>query len=51
MLWKKTQERIIEIVLNNEDSQMKSSAAWGLERIIRRRAKDIDYNGKIMLGK
>ena len=40
-----------EIVLNSEDSQMKSSAAWGLERIIRKRAKDIDENGKIILKK
>ena len=40
-----------EIVLNNEDSQMKSSAAWGLERIIRKRAKDINENGKIILKK
>ena len=41
----------IEIVLNSEKSQMKGSAAWGLERIIRKRAKDINENGKIILKK
>jgi len=40
-----------DLLLESEDSQIKRFTSRGLERIIRKRAKDINENGKIILKK
>ncbi|MCK5853245.1 hypothetical protein KAH27_09490 [bacterium] len=40
-----------DLLLESEDSKIRRFASWGLERIIRKHAKDIDDNGKIILKK
>ena len=40
-----------DLLLESEDSQIKRFASRGLERIIKKRAKDINENGKIILKK
>jgi len=40
-----------DLLLESEDSQIRRFASWGLERIIKKRAKDINDNGKVMLKK